>query len=574
MRILLVVPNIATRNGLHYPHGLGALAAGLAAAGHEPVVSLPQEMLTRESWRLELRAAAPDWLACGFSSHQWPFARQLMAWAREAGVPVLAGGVHATFAPEEILAAAVCDGVCVGEGEGALLDLAGGKPLTAIANVQTGTDRPALRPLLTDLDALPIYDRRHFPMAEILRVNGGELTALAGRGCPYPCTYCCNEGWRRLYSGEPWVRWRSVSHLLAELDCLCGRYAVDSLYFEDDIFTLNREFLEEFLREFPSRFALPFRVYARIGAISRDDLRRLRAAGLWMVNVGVEHGDPRIRAEVLGRQMSNAQITEFFDWCRELGIVTRAFHILGVPGETPETAQATRDLCAATLPDQIQVSLFEPYPGTKLAERCRVEKLHRGVARPTYFSAEPALELPGFPSDRQRETYRAFCAAIPELEERALRRALAAARRGEVDLVERWAPELVRRTGAEPVVPQRARIGRETKFALFAHPRSEIAYELPPGRYRFFAALALDPRCYEWDGHGVRFLVRAGDETCLDRALNPWRRVEDRGWHEVAADFRLAEKGSLRLLTAPESGDDLTALWALWGHPHLTRSDG
>jgi len=568
MHILLTYPNIGTRNGPHYPHGVGSLAAAATAAGHKVHVRLLEQMPDREQWQAILDESQPDLHACSFGSHQWPYARELMTWTREDEIPTLAGGVHATFAAEQVLAADVCDWVCVGEGEDALIDLANGMKPREIANLRGYDFTNPPRPLIADLDELPVYGRRHFPMEEITRVNGGEMTALIGRGCPYPCTYCCNAAWRELYRGQAWVRWRSLDHLFAELDLLRSLYQVDSFYFEDDIFTLNREFLDGFLEQYPRRFGVPFRAYLRIGSVERDDLRRLRDAGLVMANVGIEHGDERMRVEVLGRKMDNEQIVDFFDWSRELGIRTRAFHIVGVPGETPATLQATRKLCRRVAPDEVQVSLFEPYPGTKLYRQCLEDGSFKGIERDTYFDEQAAITLVDFPEDELIATYHAFCDEAKEIEDHAFVLALQYRRRGEIDLVAEWSPDCVQQMGAEPVARKRVRFGNDERFCLFTHPRSLIAYDIPPGRYRFRAGLALDPICLNWGGGGARFLVQVDEQLLLDRMIDPKHNEQDMGWTDVDISFTATAPTTLRLLTQPES-DDLTALWALWGHPHL-----
>ena len=584
MHVLFVYPNIDTQNAVHYPHGIGALAAVLAAAGHEVSVRLIQEMPAEESWKQQLASLEPDLLACGFCSHQWSFARRLMTWAKEVGVAVVAGGVHASFAAGQMIQAGVCDWVCVGEAEGAMLDLASGKPAEQIPNL-TGRDfaNPP-RPLIADLDKLPVYDRRHFPIDEIVKANQYEMTVLVGRGCPYPCTYCCNVAWQALYQGEKWVRWRSPDHLAAELEALLLRYRVDSIYFEDDIFTLNRPFLDKFLPIYRYQYNLPFRVYLRIGTVDRDDLKKLKEAGLAFAHVGIEHGDQQMRENVLARKMTNQQIEQFFDWCRELDIRTRAFHLVGIPGETPATLQATVDLCRKVTPDEVQVSLFEPYPGTPLYDQCGRQGLLTGAERSTYFEPQPSITLADFPPEDLTAAYRDFCRQATKIENQALLRALSVRRKGDIDLVADFDESKVAQQGAEPVCVKRVRIAKAEHFCLFAHPkaehfclfahpRSEVQYTLSPGKYRFIADLALDPCCLAWGGQGARFQVKLDDQVLIERLVDPKNNTEDRGWLPIEQSFVVDKTSTLVLITLPDAGDDLTGLWALWGHPHLLRED-
>ena len=63
-----------------------------------------------------VRAAAPGILGLSLTSRQWQRARELMRVVREeTGIPVIAGGLHPTFAPEEVLADPGFDYVCLGE---------------------------------------------------------------------------------------------------------------------------------------------------------------------------------------------------------------------------------------------------------------------------------------------------------------------------------------------------------------------------------------------------------------------------------------------------------------------------
>ena len=110
------------------------------------------------------------------------------------------GGAHATYYPEVIEEEGV-DGICLGVGELAIVDLAKrireGKDYTDTLNWHIKSNgqiyRNELRPLVSDLDTLPFADQSLMP-----RTDGHSL--MAGRGCPYRCTYCLNAAYNRLYN--------------------------------------------------------------------------------------------------------------------------------------------------------------------------------------------------------------------------------------------------------------------------------------------------------------------------------------------------------------------------------------
>jgi radical SAM superfamily enzyme YgiQ (UPF0313 family) len=55
-------------------------------------------------------------------------------------------------------------------------------------------------------------------------------------------------------------------------------------------------------------------------------------------------------------------------WAKKYGINTRAFFLIGFPGETDRTLQDTKNFIEQADPDQFFVSNFIPYPGTEVAE--------------------------------------------------------------------------------------------------------------------------------------------------------------------------------------------------------------
>jgi radical SAM superfamily enzyme YgiQ (UPF0313 family) len=587
MRVLLVYPNIGTGNGPHFHHGIGSLVAVLKEAGHAASLLCVDDLPADEAFLDDVRRDQPGLVGFAFGSHQWRHVRRLSSLVKDRlGLPTLAGGVHATHAPDETLAHPGIDMICRGEGEGALVDLAraleAGDAIDGIANlwVKTGREivRNDLRPLIADLDALPFADREAFPMGNILATNAYEMPLMAGRGCPYGCTYCCNHALAALYKGKgSYVRFRSVKDLLIEIDHLASRYRIDTLYFEDDIFTLRREWAEEFAREYKRAFAFPFRIYVHVEAVERDLLALLRDAGLAMVNVGVESGNEAIRREVMNRRMTNARIQDVFEWLRDLDIVVRDFNIVGLPGETPETMRDTLRLNECLQPDQIQVSIFYPYPGTKLHEECRAKGYLSGEERQTYFEEDSVLDLPDLTREEIRAAYVEFCDRAREIERQRFLSDLERGRAGYHDFLAGFADAVLVYGQADRVRIDRFLIGGRRRFVLFEHPRARLDFagvEIRPGaRLRF--AMALDPKCLEWGGTGIVFRVRVADDghetEVFAERIDPKGDPAQRVWHDREVDLSAyaGRRVTIGFLTDPDESGDLTGAWAGWARPHL-----
>jgi anaerobic magnesium-protoporphyrin IX monomethyl ester cyclase len=172
------------------------------------------------------------------------------------------------------------------------------------------------------------------------------------------------------------VRWRSVEHVLGELRALRARYPVKTINFQDDTFTLDIDWTLAFCHAYGAEFDLPFWVNTRAERLLDERVvGALAEAGCVGVRIGVENGDEALRRSVLKRTMSNEELIRAFDLARRHGLKTYTCNMIGVPGETPETIQATIALNRRLAPDQFQFSVFYPYPLTELFDTCTSQGL-------------------------------------------------------------------------------------------------------------------------------------------------------------------------------------------------------
>jgi radical SAM superfamily enzyme YgiQ (UPF0313 family) len=411
-----------------YYSGLGSLSAVLRAAGHETQLVYLQREVSRDEFLAAARAAAPDLVAFSTTTHQYPYIERYASYLKEAApaLPLVCGGTHPTLVPEEVAQSAAFDAVCVGEGEYPLRDLlerlAQGQDYADVPNLwlRRGDDvtRNPLRPLIADLDELPYVDRELFGFSEMLAASDGWVDIMAGRGCPYQCSYCCNPGLQKRYHGlGRYVRFRSVAHIIGELRALRERYAVKTINFQDDVFTLDRDWAIAFCRAYQAEFRYPFWINARVERILDEELvRALAEAGCAGVRVGVENGDEALRASVLKRTMSNEEIIAAFRLAQRHGLKTYTCNMIGIPGETPRSIEATIALNRALAPDEFQFSVFYPYPMTELHDTCVAQNLIKPAAEVnSYYSRASVLALPTLSAAQLAEGYERFTALKSEL---------------------------------------------------------------------------------------------------------------------------------------------------------------
>jgi anaerobic magnesium-protoporphyrin IX monomethyl ester cyclase len=418
MKILFLEIETTSPWGLAAP-GPGHLAAFIRPHGHQAALLRIPQSLAADHILSGVMAERPDILGLSLTTRQWPRALEVARRLKEhLDLPIIAGGLQATFDADRVLGSGAFDFACIGEGEEALLELldtlaAGADPgKAAIRNIRCrGAPPPPLRPPL-GLDQLPFVAR------DLLDERHGVLHLSTQRGCPFPCTFCAAGSLRALYPGQRYLRRRSAANVLAEIAHLRETGPLNYLVFLDDTFTLNPPWVEAFCRAYGREFAIGFSINARVETVTPHMLGQLADAGCRHVIYGVESGSPRLRREVLGRPLEDRSILDAFAWTRQAGMLVTANYLLGVPGETPAEIEQTLALHQRLAPDDFGWFVFRPYPGTPLFELCR----ERGYLPPDpaqpVAEDESILRLPTL----GRDEIAAGCRRFAELRDELYRR--------------------------------------------------------------------------------------------------------------------------------------------------------
>jgi radical SAM superfamily enzyme YgiQ (UPF0313 family) len=423
MRVLFVYPNLYTQMGFN--HGLASLSACLKAAGHETRLSNLNENLPPVPSPEDVLALVRDWrpglVAFSCLTQQYRGALELARFlrAREVALPPLVvGGIHPTMVPSEVMADGVWDHVGVGECEDALVELAarieGGERPWDVRNFLSWKDgrRPAAaehppvearhwvhNPVgeFPDLERLPIPDYELFETQRITDRKNGWFGLLSSRGCPYRCTYCLNhrivDRYRdelgRSTTGIGFFRFRPAAKLIDEIRFVLSRYTgIGTLIFDDDLFTQDVAHALSVCRAYrEAGIRVPFVVNSHVKALDPRVARALVSAGCRILKLGIESGSPRVRAEVLQRFMTNADVLDTVAVAEASGLHTSGFVMVGLPYETREERLETVDLLAQSGIGRFRTSLFYPFPGTES---------HRLAVEGGFVSAERAATLTDF----------------------------------------------------------------------------------------------------------------------------------------------------------------------------------
>jgi len=372
LRILLVIKQVD-----YEPLGLLYISSVLRAAGHEVRLSVAASQ--------DPVAVARDWQPgiVGYSvfTGSQRFYRDLNLRIKQEvpGIVSAFGGPHPTFFPELIEQPGV-DAVCIGEGEGAMLDLAAaveaGRPLAGISNWwlkrEDGVERNPVRPLEDNLDLLPFPDRDLLFQEDGYARQNSIKHFMTSRGCPYECTYCFNHALAKIYGVKRnRLRQMSVGRVIEEVRSVRDRYPLQFVVFVDDLFIIHVEWLRELASRYPGEVGLPFFCNVRANLVTPEKVMLLKRAGCASVGMGLETGNEKLRNGILRRNLSDEQLIEASRLIRKAGIQILTNNMLGLPGGTLEDDFGTLALNHACRPGYASAFLYQPYPRTERGEVAR-----------------------------------------------------------------------------------------------------------------------------------------------------------------------------------------------------------
>jgi radical SAM superfamily enzyme YgiQ (UPF0313 family) len=332
---------------------------------------------------------------------------------KRTGVPAVWGGVHPTIAPGEC--AAVADYVCVGEGEGAILELADaldrGQEPAGMANIAFTSNRSLVntppRALLQDLDTLPFPDY-HLPDQFVLvgdsvvplsedlltEMSRGRVNFIGPdhvvyetmwtRGCPYHCSFCINNALLELYPRQKSVRRRSVGHLIAELEWMRERFPrFNRINFADDCFIYGSlDELSEFSRRYKSAVDFPFFCLLSVQSVKEEKLKLLVDAGLRRVEVGIQSAAGSTNDLYRRNYFSADKLVHCASLLRKHlpGDVVPAYDVIleNPYEEAPAVLETLRAVLRMPRPFVLQLFSLTFFPGTELYRKALAEGLIGG----------------------------------------------------------------------------------------------------------------------------------------------------------------------------------------------------
>ena len=297
--------------------------------------------------------------------------------AQAIGAVTIVHGSDSTDTPQLFLENGF-DFVCCGESENTLVRLCrfilrGEEPpeidglvrLDTHGNLIRSPQRLAKNPQWVDLPfpARELIDLEAYRRAWIKAHGSFSTNMVSSRGCPYHCNWCAKP-----ISGNKF-HLRPAAKVAEEMRLLKTFVGAEHIWFGDDIFALDREWVAEFAFEVTRRDAsVPFKIQSRANLMTEETVRHLAIAGCAEVWMGVESGSQAV-LNAMDKGLNLDAVRAARRRLKQAGIRACFFLQLGYPGEQWPELQETIDFVRETRPDDVGISFSYPLPGTVFYER-------------------------------------------------------------------------------------------------------------------------------------------------------------------------------------------------------------
>ena len=355
------------------PLGISYVAAAFEAAGAE--VEIFDYIVGRyspEKLERQLEAFRPDVVGAGSVTLNYPPAAEILQTVKRLNPEIFTvmGGPHVSFdAPNTLKTYPGIDLVVMGEGERTIAELTATgfdrKAFPAIRGIayrENGSYRiTEQREFIQDISTLPLPARHLLPLSRY-QALGFPISMITSRGCPYQCIFC--QG-RRMVGGK--IRQRKVESVVNEIEDILS-YGFNRINIADDLFVSDRRKVKAVCDEINRRgLRFAWSAFARVNTVDPDTLKTMRDTGCDAVSFGVESGNQEM-LDRIQKKITLAQVRKAVDMCKDAGLHVHCSFIVGLPGETQDTLNDSREF-AESLEIDYGYHFLSPFPGTTVREK-------------------------------------------------------------------------------------------------------------------------------------------------------------------------------------------------------------
>ncbi len=394
MKIILINPRLSAWSPtVLVPLGIAYIAAVLENEGHSvSIIDMNAEKVSDKHLRKRVATACIVGITGMITEYQQVLNITKLIKESSPATKVVLGGPLATTFPQKLFQASQADFIVIGEGERSIVDL--------ISAIERAQDLHNIRGIgykdgdnvvitdpqdpIANLDTVPfpawhlldmpryLHNQFHAPRSKSERSDKiKSVNVTTSRGCPYGCTFCYKGMWGRKWRG------RSPDNIITEMTLLNDRYGVNGVFFNDDIFVMDRDrifTLCKLLNE--NRLDMIWGCNGRVDLMTKDLLQSMTSAGCKEVAYGIESGNQQM-LDSLKKNITLEQVRDVVKWTKEAGIRANGYFMIGLPGETKANIRQTIAFAEELDLDFYGFSLVTPLLGTDLYN----DTVKRGLIR-------------------------------------------------------------------------------------------------------------------------------------------------------------------------------------------------
>lgn len=268
-------------------------------------------------------------------------------------VRLIVYGAHGSVDPDWVQkkAGGRINHIIKGEPEKPILELFEGKPLHHEYNIYQ------------NLDEIPMPNFKKLPM-DLYSYNSEELDKpfsilLSSRGCPFQCTFCLREMFKD-------YRVHSPERVVKEIKYLKDNYSINSIFFQDWEFLLDRERAEKIYQLMKSNnLFVDFGINSRAQDLDLELIKKLEEVGLKRINIGLESASNKI-LKAVKKGVTREDLKRVVELSKETNVKFAYCGLYNLPQENFSTIKETAKFVAENNID-VMAGVVRPYPGTELA---------------------------------------------------------------------------------------------------------------------------------------------------------------------------------------------------------------
>ena len=378
----------------HMPMGLLYLGAILKKIGVDVKIC---DEIVGDSPEDSIKQYKPDFVGITIASPILYRATEIGETVKKYGCKYIIGGPHATIRPRECFEKTKCDFVILGEAEDSIREFFTSydlKDIRGLAYKENGEVKiNPIRPKQENLDVIP------FPAVDLINPkkyrgdtemgfyvgkSENSMRIFSTRGCKFECNFCA----RHIVFGRR-VRYRSIDNVMAEIIENSAKLNAKKLIFMDDTFTENPERVSKICEELIKLDKdYIWSCFSRVD-LTEDLVKLMHRAGCRLIGYGVETCSQKV-LDMAKKNIEVEDIIRCFHLTRKLGIKTKAFIMVGLPGEDEIEFEKSLRIVKTLKADYVVVSVFTPLPGSEVFNSLYKSDIDYNV-RSFFVTTDPVL---------------------------------------------------------------------------------------------------------------------------------------------------------------------------------------